>query len=64
MVLKNLIQQQGSRKSNSNVMSYQNVFGETLSKHADLDDKIVAITAAMPDGTGVNIFNKKFQKIF
>ena len=50
------------RKSNSNVMSYQNVFGETLSKHADLDDKIVAITAAMPDGTGVNIFNKKFPK--
>ena len=43
-------------------MSYQNVFGETLSKHADLDDKIVAITAAMPDGTGVNIFNKKFPK--
>ena len=50
------------KKSNSNVMSYQNVFGETLSKHADLDDKIVAITAAMPDGTGVNIFNKKFPK--
>ena len=50
------------KKSNSNVMSYQNVFGETLSKHADLDDKIVAITAAMPDGTGVNIFKKKFPK--
>ena len=50
------------KKSNSNVMSYQNVFGETLSKHADLDDKIIAITAAMPDGTGVNIFNKKFPK--
>ena len=52
----------GAEKSNSNVMSYQNVFGETLSKHADLDDKIVAITAAMPDGTGVNILTKNSQK--
>ncbi|RVU05462.1 1-deoxy-D-xylulose-5-phosphate synthase [Novosphingobium umbonatum] len=38
--------------------AYQNVFGETLAKLADSDDKIVAITAAMPSGTGVDKFAK------
>jgi len=36
--------------------SYQNVFGETLAKLAEDDPKIVAITAAMPSGTGVDKF--------
>ncbi len=36
--------------------AYQNVFGETLAKLADSDPKIVAITAAMPSGTGVDKF--------
>ncbi|MBU6206260.1 MAG: 1-deoxy-D-xylulose-5-phosphate synthase [Alphaproteobacteria bacterium] len=36
--------------------SYQNVFGETLADLADADDRIVAITAAMPTGTGVDKF--------
>ena len=36
--------------------SYQNVFGETLAKLADTDPRIVAITAAMPSGTGVDKF--------
>jgi 1-deoxy-D-xylulose-5-phosphate synthase len=36
--------------------AYQNVFGETLAKLADTDDRIVAITAAMPSGTGVDKF--------
>ena len=36
--------------------AYQNVFGETLAKLAETDDKIVAITAAMPSGTGVDKF--------
>ncbi len=36
--------------------AYQNVFGETLSKIADSDPRIVAITAAMPGGTGVDKF--------
>ncbi|MCP3729745.1 1-deoxy-D-xylulose-5-phosphate synthase [Sphingomonas sp. MG17] len=38
--------------------SYQNVFGETLAKLADTDQRIVAITAAMPSGTGVDKFAK------
>lgn len=36
--------------------AYQNVFGETLAKLADRDERIVAITAAMPSGTGVDKF--------
>ena len=47
-------------KPKSNAPSYQNVFGESLVKEAQRDDKIVAITAAMPSGTGVNIFAKAF----
>jgi len=38
--------------------SYQNVFGETLAKLAETDDRIVAITAAMPSGTGIDKFAK------
>uniref|UniRef100_UPI000AD4FDBD 1-deoxy-D-xylulose-5-phosphate synthase n=3 Tax=unclassified Sphingomonas TaxID=196159 RepID=UPI000AD4FDBD len=38
--------------------SYQNVFGETLAKLAETDDRICAITAAMPSGTGVDKFAK------
>ncbi|MBX3566281.1 MAG: 1-deoxy-D-xylulose-5-phosphate synthase [Sphingomonas sp.] len=37
---------------------YQNVFGETLAKLAETDERIVAITAAMPSGTGVDKFAK------
>jgi 1-deoxy-D-xylulose-5-phosphate synthase len=36
--------------------AYQNVFGETLAKLAETDERIVAITAAMPGGTGVDKF--------
>ncbi|MGT4071573.1 UNVERIFIED_CONTAM: 1-deoxy-D-xylulose-5-phosphate synthase, partial [Aeromonas hydrophila] len=38
--------------------AYQNVFGETLTKEAETDDRIVAITAAMPSGTGLDKFAK------
>ncbi|MGY6550662.1 MAG: 1-deoxy-D-xylulose-5-phosphate synthase [Erythrobacter sp.] len=39
--------------------AYQDVFGETLAKLADSDDRICAITAAMPSGTGVDKFAKR-----
>ncbi len=45
-------------KPKPNAPAYQNVFGEVLAKLAETDDKIVAITAAMPSGTGVNLFEK------
>ncbi|MDE3117220.1 MAG: 1-deoxy-D-xylulose-5-phosphate synthase, partial [Pseudomonadota bacterium] len=48
------------KKSNSKAPSYQKVFGETLVEEAKTDDRIVAISAAMPSGTGVDIFQKAF----
>lgn len=42
----------------SNAPSYTKVFGETLSKLANEDDRIIGITAAMPSGTGMDIFAK------
>ena len=47
-------------KSKSNTPSYTKVFAETLIKHAELDTKIIGITGAMPSGTGLNLFEKKF----
>ena len=44
----------------SNIPTYTSVFSKTLISAAQKDDKIVAITAAMPDGTGLNLFNKRF----
>jgi len=47
-------------KSKSNVLPYTKVFAETLIKHAEQDTKIIGITGAMPSGTGLNLFEKKF----
>jgi 1-deoxy-D-xylulose-5-phosphate synthase len=47
-------------KAKPNAPSYQNVFGQSLVKEAEKDEKIVGITAAMPSGTGIDIFNKAF----
>ena len=47
-------------KSKSNLPSYTKVFAETLIKHAEQDTKIIGITGAMPSGTGLNLFEKKF----
>ena len=46
------------KKSSGGPPAYQNVFGETLAKLAETDDRICAITAAMPSGTGVDKFAK------
>ncbi len=47
-------------KSKSNAPSYTKVFAETLIKHAEQDTKIIGITGAMPSGTGLNLFEKRF----
>ncbi len=47
-------------KAKSNTPSYTKIFAETLIKHAQNDTKIVGITGAMPSGTGLNLFEKKF----
>ena len=49
-------------KSKSNTPSYTKVFAETLIKHAEQDTKIVGITGAMPSGTGLNLFEKRFPE--
>jgi 1-deoxy-D-xylulose-5-phosphate synthase len=49
-------------KSKPNAPSYTKVFGESLVEEAKKDDRIVAITAAMPSGTGVDLFQKAFPE--
>ena len=49
-------------KSKGGAPQYTKVFGESLIKEARKDDKIVAITAAMPSGTGIDLFQKEFPK--
>ncbi len=47
-------------KAASNAPSYTKVFAQSLIREAEVDDKIVAVTAAMPDGTGLNLFAERF----
>jgi len=49
-------------KSKSNIPAYTKVFANTLVKHAEKDSKILGITAAMPSGTGMDIFGSKFPE--
>ena len=49
-------------KAPSNAPSYTKVFAQSLIREAETDQKIVAITAAMPDGTGLNLFAERFPK--
>lgn len=48
------------KKAPSNAPSYTNVFSNYLLKAAAENDKICAITAAMPDGTGLNLFAERY----
>ena len=50
------------QKAASNAPSYTKVFAQSLIREAETDDKIVAITAAMPDGTGLDLFAARFPK--
>jgi 1-deoxy-D-xylulose-5-phosphate synthase len=47
-------------KPKTNAPAYTKVFGDSLVREARKDEKIVAVTAAMPAGTGVDIFAKEF----
>ncbi len=47
-------------KPAANAPSYTKVFAQSLIREAEKDDRIVAITAAMPDGTGLDLFGKVF----
>ncbi|WP_018182613.1 1-deoxy-D-xylulose-5-phosphate synthase [Kaistia granuli] len=49
-------------KATPNAPSYTRVFAEALIKEAEADDKIVAVTAAMPSGTGLDLFGQAFPQ--
>jgi 1-deoxy-D-xylulose-5-phosphate synthase len=46
----------------SNAPAYTRVFAESLIKEAEKDEKIVAVTAAMPSGTGLDLFGERFPR--
>jgi 1-deoxy-D-xylulose-5-phosphate synthase len=50
------------KKTPSNAPSYTKVFAQALMDEATRDEKIVAVTAAMPDGTGLNLFAERFPR--
>ncbi|MEE4112338.1 MAG: 1-deoxy-D-xylulose-5-phosphate synthase [Desulfobacteraceae bacterium] len=52
------------RKKTTNVPSYTNVFGQTMVELAKTNDKIIAVTAAMPEGTGLVPFSKSYPDRF
>ena len=49
-------------KAATNAPSYTRVFAESLIREAEKDEKIVAITAAMPSGTGLDLFGARFPE--
>lgn len=54
----------GNKSSTSKVSTYTEIFSSSLINLAEKNEKIVAITAAMPDGTGLTAFSQKFPKRF
>ena len=54
----------GESISVSNKKTYSQIFGETLTNIADNDEKVIAITAAMASGTGLDIFKKQHKDRF
>ena len=50
------------KKAPSNAPSYTKVFAESLIQEAERDEKIVGVTAAMPDGTGLDLFGARFPR--
>ncbi len=50
------------QKAASNAPSYTKVFAESLIAEAQRDERVVAVTAAMPDGTGLDLFARQFPK--
>ncbi|MDA3895813.1 MAG: 1-deoxy-D-xylulose-5-phosphate synthase [Desulfobacteraceae bacterium] len=54
----------GNKLSCSTAPSYTEIFGKTMVELAETDDKIIAVTAAMPEGTGLVKFSQKFPDRF
>lgn len=49
-------------KAKANAPSYTKVFGQSLIEEARDDDRIIGITAAMPSGTGIDLFGQEFPE--
>ena len=56
------VQTGAQAKAKSNAPSYTSVFAKALVDEASRDARIVAVTAAMPDGTGLNLFAERFPR--
>jgi len=54
----------GKSQKSKNYKTYSQVFGETVTRLAEEDMRIVGITAAMPAGTGLDIFQERFPERF
>jgi len=52
------------KKSVKQAPNYTDVFGQTLLELAERDERVVAITAAMPEGTGLSVFCERFPDRF
>jgi 1-deoxy-D-xylulose-5-phosphate synthase len=52
------------RKKTTNVPSYTEVFGQAMVELAKTNDKIIAVTAAMPEGTGLVPFSRHIRTVF
>ncbi len=50
------------KKAPSNAPAYTKVFAQSLIREAEADPRIVAVTAAMPDGTGLDLFAERFPQ--
>ena len=50
--------------SSNKTPSFTGIFGKTLVELAEKDDRLLAITAAMPEGTGTNLFEERFPERF
>ena len=50
------------KKAPSNAPSYTRVFADALIREAEADSRVVAVTAAMPDGTGLDLFGTRFPR--
>ena len=50
------------KKAPSNAPSYTRVFADALIREAEADNRVVAVTAAMPDGTGLDLFGNRFPR--
>jgi 1-deoxy-D-xylulose-5-phosphate synthase len=54
----------GKPRAKSKAKAYTQIFAEALVERAEADERVVAITAAMPEGTGLNLFRERFPKRF